>query len=547
MKHFFFLLLLSFSFQLHAQVIKFQYQGKSVDPSDSVLIEATTKKIVVPLEHQEIKKGRIVITSLPDKDTLTVVSGVGDILVESVTGGTHPFSVPTSLENQVVNFRIRNGNGVTRTFASVVLERLPPPGFKVIKDKMKDLQELSVDFCSACTLSIRHLVYDHSSMLVTKGGKQCIRKPVVGRSYAFVIRGINPFRDSVVVGSETIDFNTEVPALFNQTFIAPATQSENSNLLNILADVLQLQKEIDQLTGLLKDMPECKDVCTYISDFRRETLNYFRKYDSTITDLASFIRYNLQGLTPYHREQVSETLNSYRSLLTLRSYFVYTIPQVQNVDQYIFNFSVLPKSGVQGVRVVDNQPLKVSAIGGIKFDFSTGPFITNLVDDRYLLKPDSSIVPGSTGADSVINRRYQIIQQENEKNLDMGVAAMMHVYPRISSWFSIGATIGAGLSIGPNPSIRYLGGGSLIFGKSGRLILSYGCAAGMVETLANGYSNLQDIASNNLKDITKKTFRTNSFWSLTFNIPIGKSKEKVGEKPKEEEAAAEAPKEDKEK
>lgn len=504
-------------------------------------------------------KFTITVKNLAANNKLHFNDDAGALIHTFSADGTSLLTSVVDLNNAILEIIAEDNNAVKTEFAKILIENLPASSFNIIS-KVPELATVTNTVCEPCTFLGNAIVYDFASNSFSYKNKIKWAKlnlanghPVVGHPFTFSVKNINPFRDSVIISSETMDFNTEVPELFNKAFFSPALLSLNPQQAKILSDVIEMGQQINKIIEILKSSKECTDICTIIQKVKDETEKYFTtqyNFDPQKGDLNNFIFIQLDGMDPLYRDSVTTILNNYRSFYNTRNYFNYNIPQIQNVDQYIFTLSVLPKAGAKSHTVVDHQPVTVNTVGGVKFDFSSGLFITGLRDERFSFRPDSTVIRDVNGADSIVfNRRNQIIQLSDDKKSDFGVAALMHFYPRITPFFNIGLTLGAGVSIGPNPSIRYLGGGSLILGKSGRLIVSYGCAAGFVDVLSDSYQNLQYVSLTDTKAISKKAFKTNSFFAVTFNIPLFKSKIKADESKEEApaEASAEAPKTEDEK
>jgi hypothetical protein len=348
----------------------------------------------------------------------------------------------------------------------------------------------------------------------------------VNHPYTFQVINLNPFRDSVIISYSTTDYNTEnlasIADLFNAAAKASKLESfksappkETQTCKSILADVYTLGRQIQYLKQIFGSLKECDDLCDKIKHIEESVSAYFKKYnfDGTSQPLEVFLLQQLSCITDQKIfDKVDSILVDYYTFRTAKTYFNYRVPKPQNVDEYVFNLSVLPKSGIVSNTVVDHQPISVPLLGGFKVDASAGLFITKLNDYRLTLK-DSLV-----GADSV----KKIIIQDNGK-WDFGVAALMHFYPRISRLFNVGASLGVGMSIGPNPSLRYLAGGSVMCGQKARLILTFGTSAGFVKRISEGYTRTDYVRTPEKDNITKRVFKAMNFWSLTFNIPIFKT------------------------
>jgi len=538
MKILFFPILLMYQCQAISQVFTVEFLSNKGDKYQTEKISNETKKITVnELSDKTVIK--VMIDKIPEDSKIIIYDHLNQILGTFDKNKEIEISNKADyISNKSIKIDIQNNAGKATRFATVLIQSLPKSRFEIraanVLFSRKNLP------CEPCTYNNNSTIYDFATNTINfkniynKGiFKLSKGKPVVGKPYTFSIINFNPFRDSIILSSTITNFNTDVPELFSKAFSSFKLEKNlNEEMrLEILSDVFSLGQQIKSIISFLKDLPECNSICDTIKKVTDETDTYFKnkyEFDKNKESLISFITRNLDGIEPLYRDSATIVLNQYRNFYNSRNYFNYQIPMVQNVDEYIFNLSILPKKGAILHTIVDNQPISVNTVCGFKMDFSSGLFLTKLVDQKYLLKPDSTVIYKTNGQDSLIlNRRNQIVSQTSKNNFDFGVAALMHAYPRITPHVNLSLTLGAGLSIGPNPSIRYLGGFSLLLGKSGRFVLSSGWAAGFVDELANGYQNDQFIALKDVKSITKKTFQTNSFYSLTFNIPLFKSKVNV--------------------
>jgi hypothetical protein len=460
----------------------------------------TTKHVLIISIGKDILLGKYAI----EGDTLTITSQVDlmekeIIVVDSFNGTKSPF----------VSFRfITSDPGSLGATPVSKLNLLALLSSKTPEDAP----------CASCNFGDK-IQYDFSTNTITSQDRA-----KVGYPFTFQVNNINPFRDSVIISFATNNYNVDTSSLFNVAyFTLPSNlESGHSNTNAILNDVYTLGQQLSSIKERLSQIKECENVCNIISNVRINTESNFKQYNfnDSVETLEFFLIRNLSSISQKDKDSVIGILNKYYAFCNAKTYFNYNIPKLQNVDEYVFNLSVLPKNGLTSNVVVDHQPVIVPLHWGIKIDASTGLFMTNLIDQKFSLKPDSSVTLSSNGSDSVYNRRNQIMQQNNG-NYDFGVAAFIHFYTRLTNWFNMGLSLGAGVSVAPNPSIRYLGGASLLFGKNGRLILTYGCAIGFVNKLdENNYTNLGYTYAADASSLTKKVLQAGNFWSLTFNIPI---------------------------
>lgn len=115
--------------------------------------------------------------------------------------------------------------------------------------------------------------------------------------------------------------------------------------------------------------------------------------------------------------------------------------------------------------------------GGLKIDFSAGIFATSLVDYKFeKLQAASKSDPSITLDDSIYVNRI------NTGNYDLAFGAMVNISIRTgASWFIPGISFGTAYAM--NKKLQFLGAFSMQLGKTERLILHGGVAAGLATTL----------------------------------------------------------------
>lgn len=378
------------------------------------------------------------------------------------------------------------------------------------------------------------------------------KRPWVTQPMEFIVKGYNPFKYDVSLSEEVKNYNTEQPSLFTtamtpKTGVTAATleASERGKLELVMG---QLKKLLDEKLSQLKNGKDCYNPCAEVKKIVDGIDAYLKKvYDGEFTTdpttfLTTKITDNFNAKDDDDKKKMEEfdkILNSYRELTTTAmGDYVYKIPFIKNVDEYIFKLNITPKKGSNGTARLINQEIPVSILGGFKVDFSTGLYYTSLVNEKFSLVKDSVEIANTDPVE--YNKRKKIIR-ENDSNRDFGLSALMHVYTRLTTWINPALTIGVGTTLNEKPRLQYLMGGSLIFGKNGRLVMTYGATMGYIDQLSSRYKDMYD-ADGNLyvsqydKEVSlNKNFRIKPFFSLTYNIPIfgSKTEEVTGSKDKE--------------
>jgi len=149
---------------------------------------------------------------------------------------------------------------------------------------------------------------------------------------------------------------------------------------------------------------------------------------------------------------------------------------------------------------VMSKPENIRISGGMKIDFSGGFILTGLRDYTYVLK-DATVRYTPQGSSVERDTTGNIIVKEEDGNNQVGVCLLSHFYPRISSHYNLGGTVG--LMTSTNLNLRVMLGGSLLisslFGSNNRITFSGGVVWGKVKRLStqhNDYFNQARFVNN---------------------------------------------------
>ncbi len=407
--------------------------------------------------------------------------------------------------------------------------------------------------CKTCTDdTINNVMYSFKSNTIThnfKTNKRKIKNHVwVTNSMEFLITGFNPFKYDVSLKDEQKNYNTQQPELFTKEFTvsefpkAAKAKETTDERIKIEFVMTQLKAQLKIKLKELKNASDCYNPCDDVGKIVTEIDTFIKKiYPDYNNDLVLFMK---KKMTNNYKEdddddkkkliEFNEVLDFYKELVTTPlSDYVYKIPYVKNVDEYVFKLNITPKKDSGATARVLNQEIPVVVLGGFKVDFSTGLYFTSLINEKFSLVKDSIVVTGSNPIE--YNKRQKIIR-ENGSNRDFGLSALMHIYTRLTTWVNPAITIGAGATLNEKPRLQYLVGGSLIFGRNGRLIFTYGATMGYVDQLSSRYKDMYNSDGNLYvsqydKDVSlNKNFKIKPFFSITYNIPIfgGKIEEVTG-------------------
>lgn len=174
---------------------------------------------------------------------------------------------------------------------------------------------------------------------------------------------------------------------------------------------------------------------------------------------------------------VTETIKLYNLLLGTRFYHQSNIIQLQNADELQYTLTIAGKSGVTNtVLDVNGQPLTIPILGGgIKVDFSSGFYYSNVRNQAYALRKNTTTDTG----------KNDIISEGNNGGKTIGVDALMHIYPRLLNGFNPALTFGLGKSLDLNYSV--LLGFSLLAGRNNHFVFSGGMNISNIKMLSKAY------------------------------------------------------------
>ena len=139
------------------------------------------------------------------------------------------------------------------------------------------------------------------------------------------------------------------------------------------------------------------------------------------------------------------------------------------------------------------------------FDFTTGFFVSNLVEKQYYKEER--------------DEESQYIREENAEKVDLSIGALGHLSYKFSPELMAGISIGASLS--PfDGKLRYLTGASILFGERKYLALNIGVAFAKMKTLPDRNKSQDDyIQPNDVPSIsTVERIKTGLYVGLTYNF-----------------------------
>jgi len=259
------------------------------------------------------------------------------------------------------------------------------------------------------------------------------------------------------------------------------------------------------------------------NDFKKKTVQYI-EYLNTDKSLRTsdkiLINNNLKSLsdeveqlkTTVDNEKYNEVIASLNCVLfelkKESNFFVVSDPVQAEKDVVNFEINITPRNNAGSSSNLDNRKFTASVpvVGGFKFDFSTGLFLTSGLYDRQYnttVSSDSSI----------------ITRNKNHNIANISLGALLHISKRSKCDYKLGGSIGVGLSSNDLSKLNVFIGPCCIIGKKEQLIVSLGMAFAQVDYLKGKYSVGTKYKTSELdQTLTEKVTRIGGFISFTYNF-----------------------------
>lgn len=199
------------------------------------------------------------------------------------------------------------------------------------------------------------------------------------------------------------------------------------------------------------------------------------------------------------------------------AFFSVSAPQVQADDCDFIKYSIiiepdqlnsrlLPAGGIQPIDV------EIPVRGGWKADFSVGlnySFGNGAKDEKYYLTP-----PSEGNGTLTVGANANVVRPN--------IAAMLHAYPRTGKNYAAGFMmgVGAGFKAENTLTASYYLGGSLVLGKSQKIILNTGVSFLAVDRLKADYRTDvgYPVETTKISDVTEKALKPSFFFGISYNI-----------------------------
>jgi len=200
-------------------------------------------------------------------------------------------------------------------------------------------------------------------------------------------------------------------------------------------------------------------------------------------------------------KKFSSYTNSTPKVSATSSKYDYLPIQVENKDFSILRIKRFKKGDETPS---EERTYKFKNYGSIKFDVSSGFFISKNYDEKYSLY---SVLGGPVGK--------KIIRDDNG-SLKVGIGILAHLHSRTKYMSNFG--ICGGFEVSNDAKIGYLAGGSMLFGPDKKFVFSSGVLLSKIKVISSLYKegDLVDQAINEIP--MKEIWMASLFGSFTYNF-----------------------------
>jgi hypothetical protein len=366
--------------------------------------------------------------------------------------------------------------------------------------------------------------------------KTTVNRFLVGRKAVVIFKNFKPYYDKISFQKTFVDFHLEDQKSFSDLIgannsVSPAktetakgnesktTVTSSEREKNEITFISVLAAELEQFWTDIQSVQPRSEKVVYVLDQVESSIKSCIGGPDIITpaSLEIYVKNNFSNINS------TDLMRATTALQNIKDYSLYAINtfQIKNMDEIRLSVSYIKDNVAVSV---DPDPFVFPVLGGLKLDFSTGFFFSNLNDRKYIIADAPSItrsttLPDGTVQDQTVSMR-KVIEETNSK-YKIGFGILSHFYPRLSKWFSLGFT--SGFILKDDLAVQFPIGGSLMFGRQSRIILSAGKVFGEANTLSNRYtvgteieaSSVTNVNSDNL--VTKK-FGSGWFFAITYNF-----------------------------
>jgi hypothetical protein len=372
-------------------------------------------------------------------------------------------------------------------------------------------------------------------------------RPKIDQNIYIKINNYKPYQDSILVkynfydrnleyGDRIISFlNGQINLTKEEGEKTDTTKKDNNGATatsrqKISSEIIQSFKEEMMRFYLSKKEEITNDKINvleeYIYHIQRKIKENFAIESAAPEDVLNLVSKKIDDdNTLPNKEDLKTTLRAgvdyYKRIL---EYNVLSYPpiQVKNFDVTELKFEIY-----RNQKLVNNQDNSYNYLnkGGFKIDFSLGlmgHWLSNHIYSTVSVQQMDTVyrVVDSMRTNEIekvnATMKSKIIRDDGG-DFAINIGVLSHFYFRTGR--RVNASLSTGISLGENSKVRYLVGGSALFGSEQRLIITGGCAIGQVKRLKSIFTEGQLLeATTTPPALDKEVWKGAWFVGLSFNF-----------------------------
>lgn len=377
-------------------------------------------------------------------------------------------------------------------------------------------------------------------------------RPKEGKELYFSVIDYHPYQDSLAVTVEFSNRNEELGSNFmglllqglndpRQAITQKGTEGDATDAGAHAIDKVNTPKIQEKFTSFRDEMKaflldkkaepslSLSFLHLCIKHINRQIQTRFNCLELTPNAIYSAGLAELKGLDPKIQDTcrilLEEGISYYNKIVEYHIHYFPNPIQIKNADVTSLVFSRYKN---QAPFLPPSQPLELFNSGGFKIDFSTGLVGHLLAEHQFTTTPDTIEVQQGTPPDVTTSQvvKGRIIDKRASKfSVDAGVFAHFYSRNKYTRRINYSGSIGfAPSKQNDQLRMRYMAGGSVLFGSEQRLVLTAGIIGGNVARLAE---NLKSGDNGTLIDPkpgasivvpTRDIFQAQFFVAVTFNF-----------------------------
>ena len=379
------------------------------------------------------------------------------------------------------------------------------------------------------------LIYDFSTRKIDNNTEFV----EAGKKIQIKVKNINTLLYDITFGKEVVKVAQEPPAILSSTFpLFPSASEESGLALEVLEKLTIYQA---QYKRVLDNNNKLNELNTLLHSWEIDAavIDTIIKKKAEVVSLE--VLKNLHNLDEHYfaflveadpkSTITKEVVRQKTELdkLNLRKVYTDFNILISNIDTKTFEYAsptfkasgdlvraiidISPKEGKKALPLrSEKNEIDIKVWQRHKFSFSTGLFVSDLNDNKYVTSPNYN-----TNEDELDTITSYSIREESTRGFSFGTAGFLHWTYQQKEKVGVGLNVGAGIDLEEN--VHFLSGLTVAFGHKRRILLNGGLAWAKVEELSNAitFDRNQEFAEEP-KIKTNSKLRRVAWFGISYNL-----------------------------